>query len=77
MSKKIEIGDIVITDGGHTGTVVSIDYQSEIANPYWYEVLCDGVLHCTFEVSLVEKIKRKKQSQKRSLAQLIGITLNS
>jgi hypothetical protein len=77
MSKKIEIGDIVTTDGGHTGTVVAIDYQPNIPNPCWYEVLCDGVFYCTFEVSLVEKVKRKKQPQKRSLAQLIGITLNS
>ena len=66
--KKIEIGDTVTTDGNYTGVVVSIDYQPDIPNPYWYEVLCDGIVYCTFEVHLKKK--------KKNLAALIGITHN-
>jgi hypothetical protein len=67
-TEKITVGDLVTTDGNKTGRVISIEYDPDIPNPYWYEVLCDGIIYCTFSVRLKKK--------KKQLATLIGITHN-
>ena len=68
--KSIKVGDTVITDTGRLGTVKAIDYQPELEYPFWFEVESNGVVYCTHTVEKVQK-------NKKSLASLLGITLNS
>lgn len=67
---NVKVGDIVITDTGRIGIVKNVEHQPELEYPFWFEVESNGVIYYTHTVKKVKK-------NKKNLASLLNITLNS